>query len=34
MEAIDAQVKKLGETCSGCHKPYRKPQEESYRRRQ
>jgi cytochrome c556 len=31
MEAISAQVKKLGEACSNCHKPYRKPKEESYK---
>ena len=31
MEAIGAQVKKLGEACSNCHKPYRKPKEESYK---
>lgn len=31
MEAIGAQVKKLGETCGNCHKPYRKPKEESYK---
>ena len=31
MEAIGAQVKQLGETCSNCHKPYRKPKEESYK---
>jgi cytochrome c556 len=31
MEAISAQVKKLSEACSDCHKPYRKPKEESYK---
>jgi cytochrome c556 len=31
MEAIGAQVKKLGEACGNCHKPYRKPKEESYK---
>ena len=31
MEAIGAQVKKLSETCGNCHKPYRKPKEESYK---
>jgi cytochrome c556 len=31
MEAIAAQVKKLSETCGNCHKPYRKPKEESYK---
>ena len=33
MEEIGAQVKKLGETCGSCHKPYRKPREESYKSR-
>jgi cytochrome c556 len=31
MEAIEAQVKKLGGACGNCHKPYRKPKEESYK---
>lgn len=31
MEAIDAQVKALGKTCGDCHKPFRKPKEESYK---
>lgn len=31
MEAIDAQVKKLSESCTGCHRSFRKPREESYR---
>jgi len=31
MEAIDAQVKKLSDSCGNCHKPYRKPKEESYK---
>lgn len=31
MEAIGAQVKKLSEACGNCHKPYRKPKEESYK---
>ena len=31
MEAIGAQVKKLGDACGDCHKPYRKPKEESYK---
>jgi cytochrome c556 len=31
MEAISAQAKKLSEACSNCHKPYRKPKEESYK---
>jgi cytochrome c556 len=34
MEAIEAQAKKLGEACSSCHKPFRKPREESYKRQQ
>ena len=34
MEAIGAQVKKLGETCSNCHKTFRKPKEESYKQQQ
>lgn len=31
MEAITAQVKKVGDACGDCHKPYRKPKEESYK---
>jgi len=31
MAAISAQVKKLGDSCGNCHKPYRKPKEESYK---
>lgn len=31
MEAITAQVKKVGDACGTCHKPYRKPKEESYK---
>ena len=31
MEAISAQVKKLSDACGNCHKPYRKPKEESYK---
>jgi len=31
MEAISAQVKKLGDACGNCHKAYRKPKEESYK---
>ena len=31
MEAISAQAKKLSDTCGDCHKPYRKPKEESYK---
>jgi cytochrome c556 len=34
IEAIGAQTKKLGETCGSCHKPYRKPKEESYKTKQ
>jgi cytochrome c556 len=34
MEAIGAQVKKLGDACGDCHKPFRKPREESYKRQQ
>jgi cytochrome c556 len=30
--AIGAQVKELGKACGGCHKPFRKPKEESYKR--
>lgn len=33
MDAIGAQAKKLGEACGSCHKPYRKPREESYKTR-
>lgn len=33
MAAIGAQVKELGKACGGCHKPFRKPKEESYKRR-
>jgi cytochrome c556 len=32
MEAIGAQVKALGKACGDCHKPLRKPKEESYKR--
>ena len=31
MEAVSAQVKKLVDSCNDCHKPYRKPKEESYK---
>jgi cytochrome c556 len=31
MDAIAAQVKKLGGACGDCHKPFRKPKEESYK---
>lgn len=34
MEAIKAQVKKVGDACGDCHKPFRKPKEESYKRQQ
>lgn len=33
MAAIGAQVKNMGKSCGGCHKPFRKPKEESYKRR-
>ena len=31
MAAIDAQVKAVGKSCGDCHKPFRKPKEESYK---
>ena len=31
--ATFAQVKKVGGACGGCHKPFRKPKEESYKQR-
>ena len=34
MDAIAAQVKKLGGACGDCHKPFRKPKEESYKQQQ
>ncbi len=34
MEEVVAQVKKLGDACGNCHKPFRKPKEESYKRQQ
>lgn len=34
MEAIAAQVKAVGKACGGCHKPFRKPKEESYKKNQ
>jgi len=34
MEAIGAQVKALGKACGNCHKPFRKPKEESYKNKQ
>lgn len=30
-EAMAAQVKALGKACGDCHKPFRKPKEESYK---
>lgn len=33
MSGLVDQVKAVGKTCGGCHKPYRKPKEESYRNR-
>jgi cytochrome c556 len=32
MAAIGDQVKALGKACGDCHKPFRKPKEESYKR--
>ncbi len=32
MAAIGAQVKAVGKSCGGCHKPFRKPKKESYKR--
>ena len=34
MEAIGTQVKAMGKACGNCHKPFRKPKEESYKRTQ
>ena len=31
MAAIDAQVKAVGKACGDCHKPFRKPKEQSYK---
>jgi cytochrome c556 len=31
MEAIGDQAKKVGGACGDCHKPYRKPKEQSYK---
>ena len=31
MAAIAEQVKAVGKACGGCHKPFRKPKEESYK---
>jgi cytochrome c556 len=32
MEAIGAQVKAVGKSCGDCHKPFRKPKEERFKR--
>ncbi len=32
MAAIGAQVKALGKSCGGCHKPFRKPKKERFKR--
>ncbi len=32
MAAIGAQVKALGKSCGGCHKPFRKPKAERFKR--
>ena len=32
MAAIGAQVKAVGKSCGGCHKPFRKPKEERFKR--
>lgn len=32
MAAIGAQVKAVGKSCGGCHKPFRKPKEERFQR--
>ena len=32
MAAIGEQVKALGKSCGGCHKPFRKPKEERFKR--
>jgi cytochrome c556 len=34
MNAITAQVKKVGGACQGCHESFRKPKEQSYQRKQ
>jgi cytochrome c556 len=31
--AVQAAFKQLGKACGGCHEPFRKPKEESYKRR-
>ena len=33
MAAIGGQMKKVGGTCKGCHEDFRKPKEESYKRK-
>jgi len=33
MRAIGGQMKKLGGACKGCHEDFRKPKEESYKRK-
>jgi cytochrome c556 len=32
LDAMVAQFKELGKACGGCHKPFRKPEEESFHR--
>ena len=32
MAAIGAQVKNVGKACGDCHKPFRKPKEERFKR--
>ena len=32
-DSIQAAFKELGKSCGGCHKPFRKPKEESYKKR-
>ena len=32
MAAIGAQVKEVGKSCGGCHKPFRKPKEKRFKR--
>lgn len=33
MAAVGSATKALGKSCGGCHKPFRKPKEESYHRK-
>lgn len=33
MRAIMTAVQAVGDSCRGCHNPYRKPEEESYKRK-